>query len=361
MTTLAFYRELTPVNDHVIIVKRIDTNKLYIKKQLSIYDEKLYFMLQKMAVPGIPAIHHILRDEEKLIVIEDYLNLPTLADILSEHSRFPLDQALDIALQLCRIMQVLHSASPAIIHRDLKPSNVLLAPDGQVFLIDFNAAKTYDSGKSRDTILMGTADYAAPEQFGFSQSDARTDIYGLGVLLNVMLTGSLPKDKLHDGIFTKVIAKCTAMDPSDRFSSMAQLYSVLEGLQRRIGKPEYGMPRKPARQPQPRGLKSWLPPGFRTFKPWKMLLASIGYATILWLGLLQSVDVETTIHIIFNKLCATISLLLPIFFLGNYRGLSDKFPISNSYIPAIRILGGLIWSAIFAFALILLCVLLDML
>lgn len=293
MLELSFYRELSAVNDHVTLVQNINTNKIYVKKQLSIYDEQLYFRLQKMSLPGIPHIQ-------------------------------------------------------------------LIIPDGSVFLIDFDAAKTYDSSKNCDTVLMGTADYAAPEQFGFRQSDARTDIYGLGVLLNVMLTGHLPKEAFHDGILTKVIIKCTAMDPSDRFISMNQLSGVLESLQRRVGAPEYGLPRKPVRYHKPRGWKTWLPPGFRTMTPWKIILACIIYPSLLWIGLSQSVDVETTAHVLFNRICATVSLLIPIFFLGNYRGIADRFPISNSYIPVVRLLGVLLWSVLIIFALLIICVLLNL-
>lgn len=360
ITVLSFYREISHINKHVSLVQHITTKEFFVKKQLSVYDEPLYHMLQEMNIPGIPEIHHILHLYDSLIVIEDYLNYPTIGSILSEYAKFPMAQAVDIALQLSVILQHLHSATPAIIHRDIKPSNVLLSPEGKVYLIDFDAAKTYDIHKSRDTVLMGTADFAAPEQFGFSQSDARTDVYGLGVLLNVMLTGHIPQEEQYDGAAAKIIAKCTAMDPSDRFISMAQLSGYLEALLRRTGTPDYCIPRKPLTHPKPNGWKSWLPPGFRSGKLWKLILACIGYAFIFWAGMMQSIDSASTIHVLFNKLCATVSLLLPVFFLGNYRGISDRFPIANSYIPALRVIGALLWSLIFIFALLLLCVIIDM-
>lgn len=334
-----------------------------VKKQLSVYDEELYLKLQQMSVPGIPQIYQVTKEDDRLIVIEEYIGYPTLADQLSEFSRLPDDQALDIALQICRILKRLHGAIPPIIHRDIKPSNVLLSPRGEVYLIDFDAAKTYDSSKNRDTVLMGTADYAAPEQFGFRQSDARTDIYGIGVLLNVLVTGCTPQERMHQGRFTKVISKCTAIDPSKRFRSVRQLYAVLEGLQRRVGKPEYVSTdhgRSKKRIFASDGLRSWLPPGFRSLTPWKMVLACIGYGVILWLGLIQSVDVETTAHIIFNRLCATATLLMPVFMIGNYRGISEKLPISRSVFTVVHIIGSILWSIVFMIALLILCVVVDM-
>ena len=338
-------------------------NVACIKKRLSMYDEELYIMLQQMSVPGIPEIHEIYRDGSSLIVIEEYLPYPTLADQLSEFSRLPDDQTLDIVLQLCSIMQMLHKAQPPIIHRDIKPSNVLLSPEGTAYLIDFDAAKTYDDSKNRDTILMGTADYAAPEQFGFSQSNARTDIYAVGVLLNVLVTGKTPHEELHQGRFTKVIKKCTEINPVKRFRSMTQLHSVLEGLQIRIGKPQYdGITDDICCKScdTKRSFRSWLPPGFRTLSPWKMMLACIGYGVIIWLGMIQSVDAETTTHILFNRLCATVTLLMPILIIGNYRGIGDKLPLARSVFTVLHVIGSILWSVVFMLALLILCVLIDM-
>lgn len=337
--------------------------KTCVKKQLSVYDEQLYLMLKKMSIHGIPAIYDVSVEEDRLIVVEEYLKYPTLADLLSEFSRFPDDQALDIVLQLCSIMRKLHKMTPPIIHRDIKPSNILLSPGGEVYLIDFDAAKIYDRSKTRDTVLMGTADFAAPEQFGFSQSDARTDIYGLGILLNVLVTGKTPQEEMHRGIFTKVIKKCTAIDPSKRFQTMGQLYAVLETLQVRIGKPTYenvGRIDKEISNADAKKLKTWLPPGFRTLNPLKMLLAVIGYGVILWLGMIQSVDVDTTAHILFNRICATLTLLTPVLIIGNYRGISDKLPMARSVYMTVHVIGSIIWSIIFMITLLVLCVAVDM-
>ena len=85
---------------------------------------------------------------------------------------------------------------------------------GHLYLIDFDAAKTYNPNKTKDTVLMGTVDYAAPEQYGFLQSDQRTDIYSIGILMNKMLTGSLPSETLAAGRLGKIIQTCTALNNS---------------------------------------------------------------------------------------------------------------------------------------------------
>lgn len=131
----------------------------------------------------------------------------------------------------------------------------------QVTLIDFNASKKFDSGKNYDTCLMGTAEYAAPEQFGFSQSDARTDIYALGILLNILITGCFPKDVLCSGSAARVVTKCTQMDPARRYSSVLQLKSALRYIS----------------DTPVKHLYPFLPPGFRTMTWWKIIIALIMY------------------------------------------------------------------------------------
>ena len=116
---------------------------------------------------------------------------------------------------------------------------------------------------------MGTAEYAAPEQFGFSQSDARTDIYALGILLNILITGCFPKDVLCSGSAARVVTKCTQMDPARRYSSVLQLKSVLRYISD-----------KPVKH-----LYPFLPPGFRTMTWWKIIIALIMYPLLATLCL----------------------------------------------------------------------------
>ena len=133
------------------------------------------------------------------------------------------DEAVSMIIQLCRILKQLHRCRSPIIHRDLKPANIMISSDGVVKLIDFNAAKEYRMGQMEDTCLMGTREYAAPEQYGFGQSDARTDIYALGVILNRLLTGDFPKNKLYEGRLKPVIQTCIQMDADARYQSVELL------------------------------------------------------------------------------------------------------------------------------------------
>ena len=102
----------------------------------------------------------------------------------------------------------------------------MVTPGGRVVLIDFNASRIISSAK-KDTVVMGTVGYASPEQLGVAQSDARTDVYAAGVLLNVMLTGKHPSEYLAKGKAGRIVKKCTAINPNDRYQSAEKLAEAL--------------------------------------------------------------------------------------------------------------------------------------
>jgi len=106
----------------------------------------------------------------------------------------PMDEAeaLQYGIQVCEVLQFLHTQDPPIIFRDVKPANIMIMPNGQLKLIDFGIARTYKEGKRRDTMSMGTAAYAPFEQFGKGQTDARSDVYSLAATLYHLLTGRPP-------------------------------------------------------------------------------------------------------------------------------------------------------------------------
>ena len=129
-----------------------------------------------------------------------------------------------VVRSVCNALAVLHTKN--LVHRDVKPENVMICQDGRVVLIDFNASrKIFDVGK--DTVVMGTVGYASPEQLGIAQSDMRTDIYALGVMMNVMLTGKHPSKELAKGKAGRIIRKCTNISPEKRYQSVIQLSKAM--------------------------------------------------------------------------------------------------------------------------------------
>ena len=133
-------------------------------------------------------------------------------------------EAKQITRQLCQALWVLHSMG--VVHRDVKPDNVIIRGN-EAALIDFDASRVYKNEIQEDTQILGTTGFAAPEQYGLSQSDGRTDIYALGVLLNIMLTGEHPSRKLAGGRMGRIVQKCTMVNPNKRYKNILHLMEIL--------------------------------------------------------------------------------------------------------------------------------------
>ncbi|WP_156889586.1 serine/threonine protein kinase [Paenibacillus harenae] len=149
-------------------------------------------MLMKLNHPHLPHLIDYFRMEEHGCdaLVMDYFHGQTISSYYGgSYVRFHFSQIVYIGLQLCSALRYLHQQSPPIVHRDLKPSNVMIDGKGEVKLIDFGISRLYKEDGTQDTVQLGTVGFAAPEQAGGGQSDARTDIYGLGSLLYFMVTG----------------------------------------------------------------------------------------------------------------------------------------------------------------------------
>lgn len=162
------------------------------------------------------------RDGENLVV-EEFIEGDNLGFLL-EGALFTPGETRAIVKQLCRALWVLHSM--AAVHRDIKPENVILRGKDAV-LIDFDAARLHKPGAQADTQVLGTTGFAAPEQYGLSQSDVRTDIYSLGVLINVMLTGEHPSKRLAEGHMGWVVQRCTQVNPQKRYQDVLHLMEAV--------------------------------------------------------------------------------------------------------------------------------------
>lgn len=157
------------------------------------------------------------------MVLEEYIVGDTLQSLLSSGPLEPW-QVRDISSQLCDALWVLHKLE--LVHRDIKPENVMLRGRDTI-LIDFDASRLYNKEKSSDTQVLGTVGYAPPEQYGISQTDPRSDIYSLGVLMNVMLTGVHPSVKMASGRMGFIIRRCTMTNTKQRFNNILQVRALL--------------------------------------------------------------------------------------------------------------------------------------
>lgn len=185
---------------------------------------EVYKILRATDFRNLPAVYEVFGEEPQITVLEEYIRGATVADLLMR-GLYNEKGVKNVVKSVCDALTVLHNRG--IVHRDIKPENVMITDRGTVKLMDFDAARLYKIGQSGDTKIIGTRGYAAPEQFGLAQTDARADIFAVGVLMNVMLTGEHPSKKMYDGKLAKVIEKCIQIDPQKRYASAAELKKSL--------------------------------------------------------------------------------------------------------------------------------------
>lgn len=182
---LSQYEELGELNGnpHVRIVRNYITGKIAVKKMMGSGQKQVYDFLKSCKTRFFPEIYECVEDGEELIVVEEYFEGRNLEDILHEEG-LTEEAVCRIVSDLCCALEPLHMADPVIVCRDLKPENIVITPKKDVKLVDFDIARTVSPGKSRDTVVLGTKGFAAPEQCGYAQTDGRSDIYALGAILN---------------------------------------------------------------------------------------------------------------------------------------------------------------------------------
>ena len=184
---------------------------------------EVYRKLLSVSCRNLPKIMEAAEQDGMVAVLEEYIQGDSLAFLLAG-ARFTPAEARKITFQLCNALWVLHSLGA--VHRDIKPENVIVR-GSEAVLIDFDASRIFKSGTNQDTQILGTAGYAAPEQYGITQTDERADIYSLGVLLNIMLTGKHPSKELASGKLGRIVQKCTMVNPKKRYKSVLYLMEAL--------------------------------------------------------------------------------------------------------------------------------------
>ena len=188
-------------------------------------------LLKKLNDPGIPRYITEYENDVMLCVVREYIEGLPLNEYVDEMHPQP-EQSVAIATQICDILAYLHAQSPPIIHRDIKPQNIIIDANAKVWLIDFGISREYDASANKDTIYFGTVDFAPPEQYGFSQTDNRTDIFSLGVLIGWLLTGeSQPRKalpKMGSARLKKIVQTCTELTPDRRYASANKVKKALQ-------------------------------------------------------------------------------------------------------------------------------------
>lgn len=222
---------LEPLNSRetVFLARDEATGTLLTARQLSAAQTQPYRKLMAHPVAHVPAVRAIQQDAgDQYLVCTDYIPGTTLEAYLAEQGPLPAETAVELAIQLCDTLEGLQALG--MVHRDIKPANLILTEQRELYLIDFDISRLEKPDQQQDTRTLGTAGYAAPEQFGFGQTDRRADLYALGVLLNVMVTGAFPRQKAAPGALGEVVARCIQMDPKDRYAAPGELRAALRRL-----------------------------------------------------------------------------------------------------------------------------------
>ncbi|MBR1813194.1 MAG: protein kinase [Lachnospiraceae bacterium] len=351
-----------PGNHPVAIVQNEKTGKIYLRKDLSVYKRSVYEYLKKYQIPGLPRIIAIYEradqdGKRRLSVIEEYISGQTLQEMLDSGYSFNFREIADIVWELCDIVDRLHTSDPPILHRDIKAANVMMDLNGKIYLLDLNAAKWSDEGgrmssakwsddgsgmssgrwsgdgAGMDTVLMGTAGYAAPEQYGFGSSGVETDIYALGVLMNVLLTGDIPQRREPKGRLAPIIKKCCQMEKRKRFRDVKSLKMALDPIAWRESPVTDG-----------KFLQAYALPGFRSNNFIYWILALAGYSFIIGMAMEMEYpqEIPAAAQTVY-KITTFVCMMGVILFAGNYRGVQEKMPLSRSDHGLVRAVGIVIW------------------
>lgn len=230
-SSLWSYTELDRLGKRSSLVRNTFSGKLMV---LCVTDSGSYETFRKIKnldCPNLMKVFDVRVEGENCLSLCEYVGGVTLEEAVQLHYFDSEAQVAATVAQLCDGLSALHGA--CIIHRDINPTNIMIDQCFIVKIIDYDIIRSVKKDKGRDTQVMGTPGFAAPEQFGFSQTDARADIYSCGVLLNYILTGALPNERLYRGSLSPTIQRCIEMDADNRFNSAEELKKELIGNRRK--------------------------------------------------------------------------------------------------------------------------------
>lgn len=308
------------------------SGQIVVKKYVQLDSAKVYERMISLQSPHLVPIFHVAESERTALVIMEYVSGRTIEDLQKDVTLFSEEETADYVGQLLKALAMLHDRE--IIHRDINPKNVLISTDGVVKLLDFDIGRQYKKQQGSDTTILGTVGYAAPEQFGFTQSDKRTDIYAVGILMNVMLTGCLPKEKLYTkGRLGDIIYTCTQIDPDKRYQQIEEIQGMEDSKE------------AVARTKKEKSI--W--PGFRTGKIWKKLIATVyyffvGIYSVLSVSECAKTPLAGTLEFIAVVMYLWLSALLPL----NFLHWMDKAPgVKRLETYGRVVLGILLWIVLF--------------
>ena len=221
--------------DRLVAIKEVRLLGLHPKAMLEATTafQREASVLSQLDHPNLPRLYEHFQNPGHWYLVMDFIAGETLEQYQSKapNGRLLLSEVLDIGLQLCIVLDYLHSQQPPIVFRDLKPANIMRTPTGQLYLIDFGIARYFKPGQAKDTVALGSLGYAAPEQYGKAQTTPRADIYSLGAVLHQLLTTRDPSEAPFRFLPLRPKSPQSHSDPGSLSTSMVDvLVNKLERL-----------------------------------------------------------------------------------------------------------------------------------
>ncbi|MBR6391869.1 MAG: serine/threonine protein kinase [Eubacterium sp.] len=229
--------------------------RLYILKRIGLDEVPLIKKLESINCANVVRFYGTFAAENEFYAVEEFINGVTLYEYVEKNGALNEETAVNVALAVCNGLKEVHNLG--IVHRDINPGNVMIDGYGTVKIIDFGISRTQKGASGSDTHILGTRGYAAPEQYGFTQTSSRADIYSLGVLINYITTLSMPNERLADGRLGEIVKKCTQIDENNRYSTVDEVIAALRGKS---------------------SVAKSVVPGFRKNVLWHKIVAVIYYA-----------------------------------------------------------------------------------
>ena len=184
---------------------------------------------------GIPKAYRIFEENREVYLVREYIEGTPLAQMVLQKGEIPETEICRISRKICRTAEQFQNPDNLMIHRDIKPENIVITPGGEAVFIDFGTMRSYKKDGSRDTFVVGTRGTAAPEQYGYTQTDQRTDVYAIGQTMLYMVSESYEMNQLSECAVSrrmkKIIEKACSFEPDKRYGDAAQLRRAVEKCQ----------------------------------------------------------------------------------------------------------------------------------
>lgn len=217
------YDILRPIApDNYLAVRDLE---FYTLRKINEADAQIFRRLMSVGSPNLARVKEITLQDGSLFAVTEFVQGVTLEEIITSGGPLNESRAIGIVGGICNGLAVMHAAG--LVHRDINPKNIVITRGDIPVIIDYGISRITKGNKTSDTEILGTVGYTSPEQFGFRETTARSDVYSVGVLLNYILTGALPSVRIAAGNPGIIVRRCTAYEPEARYADAGELLLAL--------------------------------------------------------------------------------------------------------------------------------------